>query len=199
MVAPAIRAKLAAGTRATAPILRMAIGALFVWAGAAKAMDPDSFAQSVHGYRLLPEPAPALAALYLPWLEIACGVCLLCRRAYVGALVVLLALMSIFVAANASAWIRGIDVSCGCFGGSGQSSSAAITLRNLLILLAMTALAREAFTKPAAQSMTARHESDHRIKVARSKSRQEKLDPTPLRPVGFFFNASSTISNGVRK
>ena len=55
-------------------------------------------------------------ALYLPSLEIICGLALIFRRLYSGALVLLLALLIVFIGASFAAKARGIDITCGCFG-----------------------------------------------------------------------------------
>jgi hypothetical protein len=60
-------------------------------------------------------------AFYLPWLEliVACGVCV--PRWRMGALVIATALFTAFAGIWAVTWWRGIDVACGCFGGSGDT------------------------------------------------------------------------------
>src|ERR1700740_3610313 len=49
--------------------VRIALGTLFVFAGAAKAYDPGAFAIEIQRYQLVPWVPGAIAALYLPWLE----------------------------------------------------------------------------------------------------------------------------------
>jgi uncharacterized membrane protein YphA (DoxX/SURF4 family) len=97
-------------------ILELAVGALFVYAGALKVWDPIGFAGDIENYHILPWVVGALLALYLPWLEIACGIALIVHRAQRGALAILTALMLVFIGASIIAKARGIDVSCGCFG-----------------------------------------------------------------------------------
>jgi hypothetical protein len=58
----------------------------------------------------------AMSWLFLPWLEILCGLALVVRRLYAGALSILLGLMLVFIAGTLAARARGIDISCGCFG-----------------------------------------------------------------------------------
>ena len=99
-------------------LLAAAIGALFIYAGVLKTLDPAQFAGSIGNYRLLPHAAAVLLALYLPWLEIICGAALIFKKSYRGALVILATLCLIFLAALASAMARGLNISCGCFGHS---------------------------------------------------------------------------------
>jgi len=97
-------------------IAEVALGGVFLYAGGLKALDPASFALSIDNYRLLPYPVAAAMAVYLPWLEIVCGLGVLWPKTSRGALAVLLGLCLVFSGAIASAWIRGLDISCGCFG-----------------------------------------------------------------------------------
>ncbi|MDD2764130.1 MAG: hypothetical protein PHE83_09185 [Opitutaceae bacterium] len=99
------------------PIARVTLAAVFCYAGGLKALDPAGFTLSIDNYRLLPYPVAAAVAVYLPWLELVCGLGILWPRTRLGAVVVLLGLCLVFSGAIASAWIRGLDISCGCFGG----------------------------------------------------------------------------------
>ena len=112
--------------------LRWALGGLFVYAGAQKAVDPTVFAVDIHHYRLLPVSAVTALALYLPYLEIFAGLGALTKRFRAGALLVLAALILIFMAALAAAWMRGLDIRCGCFGASDSIANyPRLMLRNL--------------------------------------------------------------------
>ena len=118
---------------------RIVIAAVFVYAGVAKALDPAAFADSIDGYRLLPYPGGAALSLYLPWLEIAAGLGVLWPRARLGALSLLFLLCLVFGIAIASAWVRNLDIGCGCFGG-GDIGAAALR-GSLLRSVALAVLA----------------------------------------------------------
>lgn len=97
-------------------VLRVAIGLVFVVAGVAKIGHATEFAAQIAGFRLLPQPVIAPLALALPFLELLLGgylvVGLFTRAsAWTAAL-----LFALFDAAIASAVVRGMTVSCGCFG-----------------------------------------------------------------------------------
>ncbi len=109
-------------TTAVSWILRLVLGGVFVYAGAVKALDPAAFHSAAESYRLLPYHAAVATALYLPWLEIFCGLALWSGRAYRGALGLLLVLTAVFGIALAVSWARGLDVTCGCFGGTGEAN-----------------------------------------------------------------------------
>jgi putative oxidoreductase len=116
-------------------VARIALGALFVFAGAAKANDPGELAAEVQKYNLLPWIPCVLLALYLPWLEILAGLLLVLKKFEKGALLVIAFLLVIFTLALASAMVRGLNIDCGCFGKALTSTGTIIPLvRNLLLL-----------------------------------------------------------------
>lgn len=94
------------------------VGAVFLAAGLPKTQDPWSFASAVANFRLLPAEWVGLVAVLLPSLETVVGICLLAgwwrRGATAWALVCLVG----FQAALGQALARGLDIECGCFGGS---------------------------------------------------------------------------------
>lgn len=104
-------------------LLRIGIGLLFLWAGAIKAWSPHVFLLDVQGYQLLSYKLAVAASIYLPWLEMVCGLALVVGRVGCrGATLILGVLMSLFTLALAAGWYRGLDITCGCFGsGDGQT------------------------------------------------------------------------------
>ena len=122
-------------------ILAIIVGALFVYAGALKIVDPVSFAGDIENYHMLPWALNLALAFFLPWLEIFCGLAVIFRRLYSGALGLLLALLIVFLGASIAAKARGIDISCGCFGHvSDQLSFAWHLVLDFAILGAVIAL-----------------------------------------------------------
>jgi putative oxidoreductase len=97
-------------------ILRVILAAIFIYAGVSKILNPLRFITDIDNFHLLPWTATVPLAFYLPWLEIICGMALLFLRFDRGALLILCTLTFVFVFALISARIRGIDISCGCFG-----------------------------------------------------------------------------------
>jgi uncharacterized membrane protein YphA (DoxX/SURF4 family) len=101
-------------------LLRFGLGGIFVYAGIVKAVNPSSFLEDIESYRLLSYHVAVALSLYLPWLEIICGILLVVSRMHrVGSISILVVLMGIFTAALSTAWVRGLDISCGCFGDHG--------------------------------------------------------------------------------
>jgi putative oxidoreductase len=104
-------------------IIAVVVGALFVYAGVIKVADPVAFARDIDNYKLLPWQVGAGLALYLPWLEILCGLALITRLLYRGGVLIVTGLISVFIIVSIVAKARGLDVSCGCFGHASQSLS----------------------------------------------------------------------------
>ena len=106
-------------TASVSPVLRVVaiiIGLIFVYAGAVKVIDPVGFARDIDNYKMLPWQMSVGLALYLPWLEILCGLGLITRILFRGGVLIVTLLMALFIAATVIARTRGLDISCGCFG-----------------------------------------------------------------------------------
>ena len=101
-------------------IVDLLLGAVFVSAGFLKTLDPVDFAHDIDNYKLLSWPLALGLAFYLPWLEILCALAVILRGFYRGALSILAALLVLFLGATIAAKLRGLDISCGCFGHASQ-------------------------------------------------------------------------------
>ena len=120
--------------------VRVCLGAIFIYAALPKIVDPVTFAGSVASYQILPYFWSYLAAAVLPFLELICGLLLvLGYRVKAGALIIA-ALNLAFMAALASAIVRGLDIDCGCFKQGGAKTSAWTALARDTLFLAMTAV-----------------------------------------------------------
>src|SRR5438045_3318901 len=97
-------------------IVALIIGGIFIYAGVIKAFDPVGFANDIDNYKILPWAISVRFAFYLPWLEILCGLAVILGLLYRGGLLILTALISIFIAASVISKVRGLDITCGCFG-----------------------------------------------------------------------------------
>ena len=104
---------------------QIAIGALFIVAAAGKIADVPDFARQLHNYRLAPLWSENLLAAVLPWIELCAGAALVTGRLRRGGAFLVLALMLVFTVAVGSAWARGLDFHCGCFGKLGASTMGA--------------------------------------------------------------------------
>jgi putative oxidoreductase len=122
-------------------ILDLIVAGIFIYAGAIKAFDPVQFASDIDNYKILPWPVSVALAFYLPWMEIFCGFSLVVRSLYRGALSILTALILVFTLMTVAAKLRGLDITCGCFGHASQNwSFPAHLATNLAILAALLVL-----------------------------------------------------------
>lgn len=116
-------------------VLHLLFGGVFIYAGAAKALDPALFVMDVRSFDLLPDPYAAWLAMFLPWLEIFAGLAVITGVLRKGGLLVLNASLLAFLVAIGISWYRGIDIQCGCFGGDpGSSNYVELIVRDVLLL-----------------------------------------------------------------
>jgi len=122
-------------------IVDLIVAGVFIYAGAIKALDPVQFASDIDNYKIFPWPISVALAFYLPCLEIFCGFALVGRLLYRGALSILMALVLMFTLVTIAAKVRGLDITCGCFGHASQNWSFPSHLAtNLGILAALVVL-----------------------------------------------------------
>ncbi len=112
-------------------IAALAFGSLFLWSGVGKLKDPISFTEAIRNYRIIGDPWSAAAALFVPWLEIFAGCAVMWDRMRQGAAAVLTLLLLGFTLAIISAWVRGLDITCGCFGGEAPMNYPVKVAQNL--------------------------------------------------------------------
>ncbi len=124
--------------------LRLLLAAVLGYAGAAKLGDPAAFATSIEHFRLVPPVGAALLAVYLPWLELVLAGGLLLERGKRPAALLSGLLFAAFTLVLASAWARGLDVECGCFGRDTTTSVYVALARNLVLIAAAAVVARRA-------------------------------------------------------
>lgn len=116
-------------------LVRLVVAGLFIYAGAIKLLQPDTFLGDIESYRMMPYSLAWLVAFYLPPLEILCGLGLLWSKTRRASASILIGLMLVFIVAIAAAWLRGLDISCGCFGSSeGDANYLWLIVRDLLIV-----------------------------------------------------------------
>jgi len=97
-------------------VVDLIVGGIFVYAGTIKVLDPVRFGLDIDNYKTLPWFVSVRFAFYLPWLEIFCGLAVISRFFYRGGLSILTALLAVFIGATVAAKMRGLDITCGCFG-----------------------------------------------------------------------------------
>lgn len=115
---------------------RALLGGLFLYAGVVKGIDVRQFADDIANYHIVPVALVPLCAAMLPGIEIVVGLGLLLGLWTRGAALVVAAMMAVFLGALLSTFARGIDLTCGCFGGGGSQADGLTVARDVVLLSA---------------------------------------------------------------
>ena len=97
-------------------VLRVILSGVFIYAGGLKIESPQTFADNIAGFQLLPNEFVNLLALSLPVFEIIVGLMLIVGFRLRIASFSVLVLSLIFAVALSSTLARGLQIDCGCFG-----------------------------------------------------------------------------------
>lgn len=103
---------------------RLVLAGVWLWAGISKVADPSMAVRAVQGYEIVPEIFVKPVAWGLPFVEIGIAALLVLGIGTRIAAVLSLVLLVAFIAGVGSAWARGLQIACGCFGGGGADPSA---------------------------------------------------------------------------
>jgi uncharacterized membrane protein YphA (DoxX/SURF4 family) len=104
--------------RAVALALRIALGAVFVYAAWTKLREPwELFAMSIDAYKVLPYWAVLVVARTLPWAEMLIGLALMAGRWLRVSAAAASLLLLVFFGLMVRAYAKGMQIDCGCFGG----------------------------------------------------------------------------------
>jgi uncharacterized membrane protein YphA (DoxX/SURF4 family) len=105
-------------------VARLVTGGVWIVAGMLKLPDPAASVRAVRAYDLLPEAVVPTVGHLLPVLEIVVGLCLVLGLLTRASALLSSLLFAAFIIGIASAWARGLQIECGCFGGGGTSANA---------------------------------------------------------------------------
>jgi uncharacterized membrane protein YphA (DoxX/SURF4 family) len=94
---------------------RLLLGLTFIAASIDKIAEPTLFAKAIANYKLISGWPILIAATFLPWVELLCGLSVLSGLYLRGSSLLLFALLTAFTLAVITGLIRGLDISCGCF------------------------------------------------------------------------------------
>lgn len=97
-------------------ILRLAIGGLFVVAGAMKLWEPALFAKDLANFRLVPDNLVNLVAITVPWIEVLAGGLLVLGACQKPSALLITTMLVIFLVFIGQAVYRHLNINCGCFG-----------------------------------------------------------------------------------
>ena len=99
-------------------ICRLGLGGLFGLAGVIKLRNPQSFADAIHAFKLLPPHLNVFASLAFPWVELFVAIALVLGFWTRAAATVAVVLTISFIIAIGSVMARAdvVVTECGCFG-----------------------------------------------------------------------------------
>ena len=125
-------------------VMRLILGGIFLAAGVLKFGNITSFASQIAGFRILPTPLVAPLAGVLPVVEIIVGILLIVGFATRIIAWLAAAQVAIFTVAIASAVMRGLTISCGCFGANDttKTSWSEVARDALFVILAVVVALR---------------------------------------------------------
>ncbi len=137
-------------------LARLALGAVFLYAAYSKLRPPihptpplsislSLFAMQIDSYQLLPAWAVTPLARTLPFLELALGILLLVGVQLRVVASVTTALLLVFFGVMLRAYLKGLEINCGCFG-PGETLSVKTLIRDGLLLGVSLALTLAAFS-----------------------------------------------------
>jgi putative oxidoreductase len=110
-------------------IIRLIIGAVFIYASIGKLFHPAEFAKAILRYELLPLGLVNIQAIIMPWVEFTIGILLIIGIFKKGTSMLASISLVLFLFALISAYARGLDISCGCFSLEETSSKGDILSR----------------------------------------------------------------------
>ena len=119
-------------------LCRIGMGALFIYSAAMKVDDPGLFADAVSRYEFLPEFSIGMFSLTMSMLELIVGVALVATKWTREAALLVTVMLLMFIVALAQAFVRGLDISCGCFGApkiGGRAEIAVALVRDVVLLV----------------------------------------------------------------
>ena len=96
-------------------IFRLILGSLFIYAAIEKIIDPFGFAADIRNYEIFPTIFSNSLAIYLPWIELYCGIFLLIGVFSRSSASIIAVLLVGFMFAIIAAMIKGLDIECGCY------------------------------------------------------------------------------------
>lgn len=103
-------------------VARLLLGVVWIWASVAKLSDPLHFVETVRAYDATWEWLSKAIGYGLPVLEFCLGIVLLLGVAVRIAAAVSAALFFVFLVGMIQAAARGLQLTCGCFGGGGATA-----------------------------------------------------------------------------
>ena len=118
-------------------LIRLGLGAMFIYSTWSKLQDPRVFQTMVDNYRLLPACMTALFSVTMSMAELLVGAMFLFTKWTREAAFATVVMLAMFLVALAQALIRDLDISCGCFGDAEHGASVVLSalVRDVLLVM----------------------------------------------------------------
>ena len=118
-------------------MIRLGLGAMFIYSAWSKLQDPRVFQTMVDNYRLLPACMTALFSVTMSMAELLVGAMFLFTKWTREAAFATVVMLAMFLVALAQALIRDLDISCGCFGDAEHGASVVLSalVRDVLLVM----------------------------------------------------------------
>jgi protein-disulfide isomerase len=157
-------------------VIRLALGAIWIWAAVDKLGNPRTFVQAVRAYDATPEWLSKGIGYGLPVFEFCLGVLLVLGIAVRAAAIFSVLLFLVFLIGLAQAAARGIQLECGCFGGGGTTDAGTQytldILRDIGLLILAAYLVIWSFTRLGLEDYLGRHDQVAQPSAKRMRSEQ---------------------------
>jgi len=109
--------------------LRLIVGGVFIYSSIGKLFSPDEFAKIIYNYDILPLFLVNILAIALPYVLFLAGILLIFGVYKKGNSAIFIGLIFVFLIALIQAYVRGLDINCGCFSLDTTSSNNDILMR----------------------------------------------------------------------
>ena len=144
-------------------MIRLVLGAIWIWAAWSKLREPRTFVQAVRAYDATPEWLSKAIGYGLPVIEFALAVLLILGIAVRMAAIASTVLLFVFLIGLIQASARGIKVECGCFGGGGGATVGSTSytldiLRDIGLLALAAYLVWWSWTRLSVEEFLGRHD-----------------------------------------
>ena len=118
-------------------VFRLGLGVMFLYSAWGKIQDPGMFQTMMDNYRMRPAGVTALFAVTMSMAELLVGVLFIFTKWTREAAFATAVMLAMFIVALAQAQIRGLEISCGCFGESEKNPHEVLfaLIRDVLLIV----------------------------------------------------------------
>lgn len=112
-------------------VIKLVLGASFIYASFHKIENPSEFAKILYGYDLFPTSMINILAILVPFIELTTGFSLIMGLFPKSAVIIMNAMMVVFILIIGFNLLRGHEFDCGCFAFASQNH----TVDNIISLI----------------------------------------------------------------